>query len=242
MKYTFTKFLSMALLASSCFAQGTLNFLVVPNGLENKEGNSGSGGVPFNQDVPIRYQQLYSASQFQAAMPTGGWIYGMSFRLDKDAVRDVLPVQVKNFEINASTTLVTPQTINPSSYVNAGPDEVVVLPNDSGFTLQATHGTTPNPFSLHIPFANPFLYDPHKGSLLLDMTVHTPFRIKNIVDAEGTSATFTLGGDLGSSFPLLTGFGSYVAQFDVRAVPEPTILALILIGMLGFIVVKGRRR
>src|SRR5947208_832396 len=58
--------------------------IVAPNNLDHTEGNSGSD-FPFGNSGPIRFQQVFDASQFTPISNGGGWINLIFFRTDSGA-------------------------------------------------------------------------------------------------------------------------------------------------------------
>src|SRR5262245_23924365 len=76
-----------------------IEFVVVPNELENVEGNDGSR-LPFGELGTVRYQQVYDASQFSRLPPGGAFLDRIFFRSD---CNNGLAVLVTNLQVNAST-------------------------------------------------------------------------------------------------------------------------------------------
>lgn len=220
------------------FGQSTL---VVPLGYENKEGESGGGGAPFNTSNPERYQWLYTGSSFASVIPTGGWIKGMSFRVNgSDSLPP--PVDVRNLEIRLSSSSKTVQTMSLTYEENVGIDQSVVLAQSSSFTLTATGTAIPRPFDLRITFEKPFFYNPSSGSLLVDWLIHTPFAIRTRVDVPAANSQIkVIGGplDLGQAL----GFGpGYITRFEIEPIPEPPLPFIIALGALLMARANFRKR
>jgi hypothetical protein len=231
-------------LSAVCVSQAQGTLVVVPNGYENKDAESSSAGPPFNQDSATRYQVLYANQQFLSALPAGGWISAIDFRLDKIAPSDV-SAQINKLEIRVSTSTRTVESMGFTFAENVGADEVVVLPPDSSFMVTSGHGGNPNPFSIRIPFTRRFFYNPNIGSLVVDFLVHEGFRIRAPVDVTPDSnpkAIAVAAGFIDSpKAGLITRGGGYIAAFEVVPIPEPSLSSLLLVGLGTFIISRKLR-
>src|SRR5213075_2238108 len=82
-------------------------FFEVPNGLMTVEGN-GASRLPFGYSIPVRYQQVFDASQF-APVPSGGaFLTRLSLRAD---CSNTFTWLVTNLQVNFSTTLKSPDNL-----------------------------------------------------------------------------------------------------------------------------------
>jgi hypothetical protein len=125
--------------------------------------------------IPLRRQIVYDASLFpvetmritELRLRPSAWFGG------------AFSSTISNLQINLSTTSVEPDHLNATFAQNVGPDEVVVFQGplivSSGF-VGPMYG--PKEFDIIIPLSTPFVYDPGRGNLLVD-----------IRNASGSSAT-----------------------------------------------------
>ncbi len=157
---------------------GRAQNIVAPNAFTTAEGDSqnflpffpGTDGNTPPAEVPVRYQQVYAASQF-SAVPTGGaMITQISFRLDGT---DPTPfaLTIPSIQIDLSTARNGPDALSYTFADNVGADDTVVHP--SGLLALASTSTTTasgtKSFDITITLANPFFYNPANGPLLLDV-------------------------------------------------------------------------
>lgn len=147
--------------------------IVVPNSLAELEGadNNGFPFWPLGANPPsMRYQQVFAAGEFASIRAGGEFITHIAFRPD-GAVRP-FSITVSSVQINLSTTLVAPDAMSAQFANNVGLDDAIVLPPT---TLALASGpatsASPRPFSIIIPLARPFFYNPAVGNLLLDLRV-----------------------------------------------------------------------
>lgn len=146
--------------------------IVVPNGLEEAEGNSNSP-LPFSDLVdfnfylgPIRYQQVYNASAFSKLPAGGAYLTFMAFRGDCLSRE---PTTATNLTVYLSTTSAQADALSGTFRENVGLDEVKVFETQrtpfGGRGAPCPSAFSSSGFSLSIPF----LYDPAKGNLLLEL-------------------------------------------------------------------------
>ncbi len=178
-----------------------------PSGWEHFDGNTDSGG-PFNIGAfglsSFRQQQVYSAGAFPPLPMT---ISQIAFRPDAvkgAAFESTLP----NVQISLSTTIRGVNDLSPAFADNVGPNETVVhsgpLALSSAFTGPAGG---PMDFDIVIDLAEPFVYDPRQGHLLMDVRnygggVTTQFDsvgdpngyVSWVVDHTDADSTVALGG------------------------------------------------
>jgi hypothetical protein len=172
---------------------------VVPGAETTVDGNF-NNSFPFNIGgfgiASMRYQQIYSASQFSSA----GVIDAIRFRED--------PAFSGNFtaSFNMKITLsYAANTVNTASAVfanNIGAGAVTVF--DGVATLSDTvSGSNPRPFDFVIDVANLFRYDPSQGDLLVDISMRNSPAIGVAFDAV--------------SAPSSSGLTTRIYQTDVNA-------------------------
>ncbi len=165
-----TLILILAVRAPSVAAQDIRSvFFEIPNGLMTIEAN-GASQLPFGYASPVRYQQVYDASQF-SRVPVGGAFLTRIFpRADCSNTFEWL---VTNLQVRISTTLKTPDNLSAVFAENVGSDETLVFGPKNYILPGGTSPTCPNPQTFfhgqEIPADVPFFYDPARGNLLLEM-------------------------------------------------------------------------
>jgi hypothetical protein len=140
----------------------------VPNGLLNADGNTGTD-IPFARVPPVRYQQVYDASQFARVHAGGAFITRIWLRAE--CLR-TWSFAATNVQLRLSTTSRGPDQLSAVFAENIGPDETVVneqaryyAPTAAGTNCPAQGFGSSGDFILDIPF----FYDPGKGNLLFDL-------------------------------------------------------------------------
>jgi hypothetical protein len=213
--------------------------VVVPNAQTTVEGNDSNLGPFF--DTSVRYQQVYSASQFPSA--TGPlMITQIAFRPDGSVTDPNLFISFNSVRIDLSTTSSTPGTLSTTFANNVGADNATVF---DGFVFINTPITGPaggpKDFIVTFDLTSPFIYDPTAGNLLLDVRANeSGGGISAPLDAESNSP-FTAHVDAsGSSSTSGNVFATgLVTQFQFAPVPEPSSLTL---GSLGALIGLGAWR
>ncbi|MDY3559679.1 S8 family serine peptidase [Gemmata sp. JC673] len=147
-------------------ATGTVS-TVAPGANANADGNF-NNSFPFNIGgfgIPtMRYQQIYSASQFG----TTGIIDALRFR--QDAAYSGNFTATLNVKIVLSYAARTTTTASAVFADNIGAGAVTVL--DGLVTISSTpSASNPRPFDIVIDVANLFSYDPSRGDLLVDISM-----------------------------------------------------------------------
>jgi PEP-CTERM motif len=215
--------------------------IVVPNSLATTEGDGAVFTSPFNDPpgVPNRYMQIYAASQFSSLQPI--LITGIDFRPDATqatAFSHTFP----NVNVFLSTTAQPVGGLSSSFAANIGPDNTLV--RSGPLTVASANlpdGGTAKQFDIHIPFMTPFLYDPRKGNLLLDIQTFdgglTGLIDATVAGAPGVTQLVFNDGSATATTGTVQPAG-IVTQFDFTAapapaVPEPSSLALISLAGLG---------
>jgi len=219
-----------SLLVVLCGPVALADIVVVPNTLATTEGNDSNFGPFF--DTSVRYQQVYSASQFPSTGPVS--ITQIAFRPDASVTDPSLFIRFDSVRIDLSTTSRTPGTLSTVFANNIGADNTTVF-NSFVFANPSVTGPAAGPKNFTVILTlNPFTYNPSLGNLLLDVRavesgggisapfdaqLNSPFTAH--VDASGVGSTS------GSILP--TGV---VTQFQFSAVPEPSTLVLNSAGVL----------
>src|SRR4029077_18250886 len=138
--------------------------LVVPNQWTAVQGDTGNL-FPFFSSQPIRYQQVFGASQFSRLNPGGGLINRIAFRGHGPGVS--FTGTVAQLQVNLSTTSRSPDNLSSTFADNVGADDTQVF--SGPFQAAVTYTGDPTNFEVVINFTTPFFYDPAKGNLLLDV-------------------------------------------------------------------------
>jgi hypothetical protein len=218
------------------------DLVTVPNALTNVEGN-GNNNFPFDSISPMRYQQVFAASQFPSG---GGLITQIAFRPD-GLVGIPFDVTINNIQIDLSTTLVAPDALSNVFAANVGPNDAVVY---SGALSLSSADTGPpggpKAFDIIINLQTPFFYVPALGNLLLDVRNNSglPSGAAGGFDSEnlvGDSVSRVLG-NIGSATASINDTEGLATQFTFAAqTPEPGSLSLLAIAV-GLVLVRTRPR
>ena len=206
--------------------------VVAPNSLVTVQGDTGNL-FPILSAQPIRYQQVVDKSQFGSFAAGGEYITQMAFRVHSPGI--AFSASIGSFQVNLSTTAKTPDALSTTFAANVGTDDTVVFPPAAVDFSTSVSGPADGPqaFDLVITFATPFLYDPSKGNLLVDIrnssgATHDPANDQQIdavsTGGDSTSRVYNLGdasattaGQTGGGFQMDT-FGA-VIRFVSTATP-----------------------
>jgi hypothetical protein len=186
--------------------------------VENVEGNTFSSELFINGEA--RMLQVYSAHDFELGAPQLR-IDGISFRLDETVGTTI---GGWNIAVFISTTPRAPDAFTPDYNSNHGSDGVLVLSGGAAGIVSMETGPGPRTFLLDIAFSTPFLYDPAKGNLAVDI-VAAGTRILSL-DAQsmpGDSVGRVFGPNALSGTVDTLGL---VARFEVTPIPEPSVVTL----------------
>jgi hypothetical protein len=210
--------------------------IVAPNELSGKQGDVGNL-FPLFAAQPIRYQQVYASNQFTRLAAGGEQINSVAFRVHAPDVP--FTGSVPQLQVNLSTTSRTPDNLSSVFSENVGTDDTQVFSGPLQVSSTGLHSPDgPENFEIVITFSQPFLYDPSKGNLLLDIRnaqggTETPpldqeldassaagdgvSRVYNYGDAAAPAAGKTGGADENDSLGLVTQFGT-----SANPAPSPT--------------------
>jgi phosphatidylinositol-3-phosphatase len=198
--------------------------LVVPNEWTTVQGDTGNL-FPLFSSQPIRYQQVFDASQFSRLTPGGGLINRIAFRGHGPGIP--FTGAVAQLQVNLSTTQKSPDGLSSTFADNVGTDDTQVF--SGPFQTAVTFTGGPTNFEVVINFTTPFYYDPGKGNLLLDVrnlqggaevppndqeldgtnaSGDSVSRVYNFGDATATAAGQTGGVDEKDSYGLITQFNA----------------------------------
>lgn len=216
---------------------------VVPNNLATVQGDTGNL-FPLFSSKPIRYQQVYNASQFGAGAQT---ITSIAFRAHSPGIP--FSGTVQQLQVNLSTTRRKPDALSSTFSQNVGANDTQVF--NGPLQVAVNNSSTPgavNTFDVVITFTTPFVYNPPKGNLLVDIRnlqggTETPpldqeldatsatgdavSRVFNYGDASATAAGKTGSANENDSLGLVTLFGSTASPAPSPS-PTPTPNTLLL--------------
>jgi hypothetical protein len=215
--------------------------IVVPNANATAPGNS-DNRFPFLVNGGMRYQQVFASSQFSAFGGAPQLISEIDLR-NGIFVNQAFTATIPNITIALSTTTKAPDGLSATFADNVGAGNTLVY--SGPLTLSSTNANLPDGtkvFDVAIKFQTPFLYDPTKGNLLLDVdnltgansNVGTDFFDAVNLVGDSVSRVFGPEGTPGATSGSPDSLG-LIAQFQFGPagppdVPEPSSLALLALG------------
>lgn len=236
------RFGAMAVLSACLFcpvASSTAAALILP---VSSEG-SGGASTPVRDD-PRTLQIAYASSLLTGLLPSS-YITGLAFRLnDPYASWPSSERTWASYDIQLSTSLNAPGSLDPVFDANLGPDATTVRTGPLTIAaLSYTGGSSPNAFGPQISFLNPYIYT--GGDLLITIR-HTG----NGVDSQYMdSQTSILGQHQAQYAPGYTAstvgtntIGTPVVSLSYSSVPEPSTYALLAMSAAGALWWARRRR
>jgi hypothetical protein len=189
----------------------------------------------------MRYQQVYASSQFSGPI----LITGMDFRVA--ALFSGFSSTLSSIQIDLSTTSAAVDHLDETFSNNVGSDDTVVFAKGA----LALSGSAGGPagvakaFDVHIGFSTPFIYDPAKGNLLLDVRNFDGGSSGPLdSDQSNTDSVSRLVADGVNETKGLTDSSGLVTQFDFDTVatPEPSSIAFGALGLLAIAAVRRATR
>src|SRR5215469_11150764 len=208
------------------------NTLVVPNAQATTTGNA---TVDLTSPASFEYQEDFGAGQF---LSVGGplLITQISFRAAPGA--GAINVDVSSFKIYLSTSPYFPNTFGShtlitSNYVaNEGADNTLVVSGGAGTFFSSPGCTMPGPCAFDMVFnsTTPFLYDPTKGTLLMDVQF-TGWSGTGSLDGESFSSPGGSVAQVNASDTVQ--LGGPIVQFAFSSVPEPSSMTLLASGLVA---------
>ena len=236
----------LTVLAGCALAHSSPVSIVAPNGLTGTEGNIDLG-APFSVAGTMRYQQVYTASQFGAIGTGGGMITGIAFRPD-GVYGKAFTHTIANIRIDLATTTAGPGGLSLTFANNVGANDTTVF--NGSLTLSSTFtgpAGGPKNFDILIPLTTPFYYNPAAGNLLLDIRNFSSGNSGGnlIPQLDATSANPTLVGRVeaydasatSAPYSFYEDTWGLVTQFTATPVPEPATWGLLCVAAL----LVGRR-
>lgn len=223
--------------ASPAFAAPIVT--VSPGSAASVEGNSNNGYVFNTQNgfSPARDQEVYSSSLF-SAQSEPMYIKQIAFR--QDVAGGASSVAIPDLRIALSTTSRGPNQLSTTFADNTGQDTSTVFSGPLSIsTMQVPDniGSAPRPFDILINLQKPFLYDPSKGNLLVDMTNMHATKFSSIDAVEATNLPISRvyswpaawgpsGGDLAHGISERLGM---VTRFQTDSDPTPWPQTLVIV-------------
>jgi hypothetical protein len=184
-------------------------------------------------------QMFFDSSIFG---PDPLWIDAVSFRWDINVYDDV-PNFTQSFGSGFKLQMATSNHARSSTFANNLTDPVTVKSGafSMAMSIPAPHGQM-KPFNITFGFDTPYLYDPAKGRLVMDLFI--PSSNYMLVDFVKNNAleNWVLAQNAGTT-GILDSAGP-VARFEVtRAVPEPAAWTMMILGFgAAGSMLRARRR
>lgn len=223
----------VTILAGLAFARdGEAESLVIPQQFENQE-------APGSQNVfipDIRRHYLIGRAHFLQEIPEGALISGISMRVNQ--LNEISSALV-HVQLSLSTHPVLPFFLSRIYSDNIGADVQHVFQGDI-HVADAAPGREAKPFDVSLPFDSPFYYDPRKGNLLLDLSVTTGadrLFLDGFQAPDVASVLSAIGGQQGT----LAGNFAPVLRFQYTAVPEPSIVALMVVFTVALLATRRQQ-
>jgi len=213
--------------------------LTFPNGSGAVEGSTSISGI-FNT-APVTFQFVWAASEL-GALSIGDQITGIRFRQDGGGVAEPSAGSTfTDYSIAVSASANAIGSLSTTFASNVSGTSVVV--RTGGLTIPAgayPGGSSPNSFGPLIGFTTPYGYT--GGDLLFTIT-HTGGTGFFSVDVTFNSALgdiVTASGNTASSGIVVAGI-AVIGQLEFdSAVPEPSAIVLLAIGLPAILVLRRR--
>jgi hypothetical protein len=208
-----------------------------PYGMGDQLGNSNII-APFDPWSPTRTQQVYASTDF-SSLKGPQYIDSIVYQSGQ------FGAALQNMTIAMSTTNKPVDGLSPVFADNTGSDSQTVYQGTLPIFSAQPVGRGPGAFNLVINLQHPFLYDPSKGNLLVDITNPSPEKTSfldggrpNLVaqDVQGDSTSRVLGyigpyssnnpysvGDLSHGHPDTLGLVTQFVTGGPDPIPQPAI-------------------
>ena len=222
--------------------------IVIPNFNTTNLGNTTDGSDPGLVGISLRLQQLFGPGQF---LSIGSPILIDQFSFRPTPGSGSASIGAANVDIFLSTSPRFPNNAGGNPLMstvfadNVGLDNTLVYSGPLAVNgAGCPAGPNPCPFTLNFTFQTPFLYNPLKGSLLIDLFITDFAASTGELDAVDFSPNFgpvagliNVAGQASGEFDP----GADITQIRFTAVPEPATMTLLLSG-LGVAAVRRRNR
>jgi hypothetical protein len=226
-----TSFLLRPLVAAIVLAAAPLHAQLIGFPAPPNSGNQFPFGSPVGGNPGTRYQQVYDGSQFINAPITGVRFFRTSATNGTGNVTDA------RYVFSLSTTTRAVNGLNIFNFNrNIGADNTQAL----DVTLQGVNVAFGS--SLTFTFTNPFVYDPARGNLLLDIQlsniskrgdVFFDSQFETFGDISSRAHNFGAGYDS-------TGLVTEFLHAPLTTAPEPSTYVLIGAGLAAIALVRRR--
>lgn len=141
--------------------------VIVPNNLSTTQGDTGNL-FPLFSTKPIRYQQVFTKTQFSRFAAGGEMINSIAFRAHTPGIP--FSASVPQLQVRLSTTSKNDDGLSPTFADNIGPDDAQVFSGPLAVSVNnSSSASAVNTFDIVIRFTTPFLYNPANGNLLVEI-------------------------------------------------------------------------
>lgn len=233
----------LVLTLALCFAGlGLADTIVLPAGYTGVEG---PGSVQVGGSNGGHIQEILDSSLFAALGDIT--ITGITLRADES---NLVASGTATLGITLYTTTLAPAAISTTFANNTGSNAVTLYSAPYTFNTTTT-GAGPRPFDVFVPFSTPYTYNPGSGlNLLLDVTTSNAIVSGGnvmLLDAAfliSNSGISFVGGRNGDATALVSAPGGLVAEllYEPVPTPEPATLVLFGSGLIGFSLLRRRRK
>jgi len=199
--------------ATSDPVAGPQAFTILPSVCATTMGNSNNiFGVAYGNQ---RYQQQHSASEVGSARP----LFAHAYRPDQSLTYTAV---VRNLTIKLCNSATTPATHNATFATNIGANTQTTVLNGNYNYPAVTPNANPAFFHAIFPYTAPWIWDPTKGPLLIEVLQNDPAAANYYLDAHSGDANVsrTWGtGTTAASGTVGLSFGVVVGLFDAPVPP-----------------------
>ena len=224
--------LALSVLVAPLAAQPSFGAVIVV-GTNDGVPNVFPYGSPSGQSNAYKgeYQQAYTSSAFSGPVT----ISAIGFATTGSAGLSV----TDTFTLGLSTTSASLSNLSTTYASNIGPDSKTVFSGTQTIT-SLSNGT----FDFLVTLATPFIYDPSKGNLLLDVNIASSTGSSFVAfEATNDAVTSRVYNSAGTGTPTFQASYGLVTAFTVTplaSVPEPGTIALGATFVAGVLLVRRR--